>query len=121
MADITTQLICTSQELPDRGKGVRFVIPHSDGGKTKGFVIRYHGKVHAFQNACRHVPVELDMIEGEFFDASGTYLVCSMHGALYAPDSGFCVAGPCKGAHLRRLEAEEKDGQVFILDTPPAF
>lgn len=121
MADHTSQLICTSEELPEKGMGVRFVVPQAGGGQTKGFAIRYHGQVHAFQNACRHIPVELDLLEGQFFDMSGAYLVCSMHGALYAPDTGHCIAGPCKGARLLKLDVHEEGGKVFILDgTPPS-
>jgi nitrite reductase/ring-hydroxylating ferredoxin subunit len=114
MAADATQLICRSDELAEKGAGVRFVLAQQGGGTIKGFAIRYHGRVYAFQNACRHVPVELDLMEGHFFDASGAYLVCSMHGALYAPDSGLCVAGPCKGARLLPLDAVERDGEVWI-------
>ncbi|AXK40462.1 Rieske (2Fe-2S) protein [Crenobacter cavernae] len=114
MAAAATELICDSGALEDGGVGVRFVIDHASGEKTKGFAIRYQGRVHAFQNACRHVPVELDLIDGHFFDANREFLVCSMHGALYAPDTGLCVAGPCKGASLVHLAAEERDGQVYV-------
>jgi len=41
---------------------------------------------------------ELDWQPGEFFDIAGVYLVCSTHGAIFEPNSGLCVAGPCRGA-----------------------
>jgi nitrite reductase/ring-hydroxylating ferredoxin subunit len=121
MAADATQLICRSDELTEKGAGVRFELRRADGSVVKGFAIRYHGRVHAFRNACLHVPVELDLLEGQFFDISGAYLVCSMHGALYAPDSGLCVAGPCKGARLHPFDTEEKDGQVWIAEPAGGF
>jgi nitrite reductase/ring-hydroxylating ferredoxin subunit len=53
--------------------------------------------------------MELDWVEGQFFESSGLYLMCATHGAIYAPDSGRCVGGPCRGARLRALEVEERD------------
>jgi nitrite reductase/ring-hydroxylating ferredoxin subunit len=55
-------------------------------------------------------------MEGEFFDDSGLYLICSTHGATYEPHTGFCVGGPCKGKSLQRLEIEERDGNIFLKD-----
>ena len=53
--------------------------------------------------------------EGEFFDLSGLYLICSTHGATYLPESGRCVAGPCSGRGLVRLRVEETDGHVYLI------
>ena len=64
-------------------------------------------------------PMELDWQEGRFFDASGLYLMCATHGAVYAPDSGECVGGPCRGASLAKLRVEERDGQVYWLPEAP--
>ncbi len=92
--------ICASNAVAERGKGVRF--PVTAGGEARtGFVVRYHGQVHAYLNRCAHVPIELDWAEGEFFESSGIYLMCSTHGAIYSPDTGACVGGPCRGGRLR--------------------
>jgi nitrite reductase/ring-hydroxylating ferredoxin subunit len=58
--------------------------------------------------------VELDWTQGKFFDADGEYLICSTHGAIYAPDSGACKGGPCRGAKLVGLSAFEADGKVYF-------
>jgi nitrite reductase/ring-hydroxylating ferredoxin subunit len=79
-------------------------------------VIRYQGKIYAYLNRCAQIGVELDWMEGEFFDDSGVYLICSTHGAIYEPHTGFCVGGPCKGKSLQRLEIEERDGNIFLKD-----
>ena len=57
--------------------------------------------------------MELDWKPGKFFDAEGEYLICSTHGALYAPESGACRGGPVPRRGLARLEVEERDGKVY--------
>jgi nitrite reductase/ring-hydroxylating ferredoxin subunit len=114
MAAGTPVLICPSAALADSGRAVRFRCT-ADGEDKPAFVIRYGGRVYAYVNACRHIPVELDCNEGELFDLSGHYLICSMHGARYEADTGFCVYGPCAGSRLRRLPAQERDGMVYLI------
>jgi nitrite reductase/ring-hydroxylating ferredoxin subunit len=112
MAD-DQRLICDSGSLIEGGKGIRFDIEYL-GETVPAFAVRYRGKAYAYLNRCAHVPVELDWLEGEFFDYSGLYLVCSMHGASYAPQSGVCVAGPCKGARLIGIPLRERNGSLYL-------
>lgn len=107
------RVICAADDLADGGKGVRFEL---GGGSERvpGFAVRYRGKVYAYRNRCAHVGIELDWMDAQFFDASGLYLVCSTHGALYLPDTGECCGGPCRGARLTRIEVTERDDKVFI-------
>lgn len=113
MAD-NERLICNSDAIVNQGVGVRFAIPEL-GDRQTGFVVRYQDTPRAFVNRCAHVPIELDWNEGDFFDVSKTYLICSTHGAHYAPTSGYCVLGPCKGKRLMPLQVSERDGQIFLL------
>lgn len=113
------RLICASSALVDGGDGVRFEV--SEGVRVSpAFAVRYGGQVYAYLNRCAHVPVELDWMEGKFFDLSATMLICAVHGAHYDPRTGRCLMGPCKGARLRALAIEEVDGQVYLLDQPPS-
>lgn len=109
------RLICESAALEEGGKGVRFEVDWA-GERLPAFVVRYDGRVVAYLNQCAHIPVELDFNEGEFFDASGLYFVCSTHGALYAPESGACLGGPCGGRGLTRLAVREGDGKVYLIE-----
>jgi nitrite reductase/ring-hydroxylating ferredoxin subunit len=109
------RLICRSDQVAERAKGWRFAVSASDG-RLPAFVVRYRGKVHAYVNRCAHVGVELDWAEGEFFDYSGLYLVCSTHGAAYYPDSGRCAGGPCHGRGLVALSVIERDGAVYLVE-----
>jgi len=113
------RLICASEALPEGGRGVRFALA-AFGGEEKGFAVRHGGAVCAFVNRCPHLGTELDWQPGEFFEESGLYLVCSTHGAIFEPRTGFCVAGPCRGASLEPLQVRETNGQVVLVsDEPP--
>ena len=115
MAD-EPRLICASAALEERGTGVRFELHPAAAGAQTGFAIRAWGGVHAYVNRCPHLGTELDWQEGEFFDFARLYLVCSTHGAIFEPATGYCVAGPCRGASLERLEVRESDGRVVLCD-----
>lgn len=108
------RLICRSADLVDGGQGVRFTVSVG-GGEQPAFAIRFRGRVHAYLNRCAHVPVELDCQAGEFFDDSKLYLICAMHGALYAPDSGACLGGRCQGRGLIPVAVAERDDSVFLI------
>jgi nitrite reductase/ring-hydroxylating ferredoxin subunit len=109
------RLICASAALAEGGKGVRFALD-ATAGEEKGFAVRHAGKACAFVNSCPHLGTELDWQPGEFFEESGLYLVCSTHGAIFEPATGFCVAGPCRGASLEPLQVREQGGEVFLLN-----
>jgi nitrite reductase/ring-hydroxylating ferredoxin subunit len=111
-------VICAASALEDGGRGVRFAL--AEGGPERGFVVRHGGRIAAYVNECPHVGTELDWEPGEFFDFARIYLVCSTHGALFTPMEGHCIAGPCRGASLKRIAVREQDGQVLLMrnETP---
>lgn len=110
------RLICASADLAESGKGIRFTV-QVYGRETPAFAIRFRGRVYAYLNECAHVPAELDWQPGEFFDHSKLYLICSIHGALYAPESGQCLGGRCQGKGLKPLSVEEHDGAIYLQPT----
>jgi len=110
------RLICAASELVELGRGVRFELERS-GQSQPAFVVRFDGQLRAFLSQCGHIPVELDWQEGEFFDYTRLYLICSTHGALYHPASGHCVGGRCAGRGLIPVPVVERDGQVYVIET----
>jgi nitrite reductase/ring-hydroxylating ferredoxin subunit len=104
--------VCTTDDLVDGGKGLRFPVKLPYGAST-GFVVRFRGIVYAYLNRCAHVPIELDWQEGEFFDRSGLYLICATHGAVYEPENGRCAGGPCRGGKLRPITVVERQHAIF--------
>ncbi|MCC8394989.1 Rieske 2Fe-2S domain-containing protein [Paraburkholderia sp. MMS20-SJTR3] len=100
--------ICAAHELRDGGDGIRRDA-RLGGDDVVVFFVRYDGHPYGYLNRCAHVPMELDWAEGQFFESSGLYLMCATHGAIYAPETGKCVGGPCRGGKLRPLQVEERD------------
>ena len=113
MAD-AKRLICESAALLDGGKAVRFDLPHGHGS-VPYFTMRFDGKVFAYVNRCPHRGTELDWNPGEVFDETGLYLICATHGAMFDPQTGLCISGPCEGGRLQALPIEEHDGAVIIM------
>lgn len=105
--------LCSGSDLVDGGDGIRFEVERA-GETVPAFAIRHGGRVYAYLNRCAHIAMELDWNPGKFFDSDSEYLICSTHGALYAPDSGACRGGPCRGAGLSRLQVFEADGTIFL-------
>ena len=107
------RLICLSHEVEEGGKGVRFSI--TEGAREiPAFVIRFKGAVYAYRNQCSHVPAQLDWQPGEFFDVSKLYLICSIHGALYSPETGQCLGGRCHGVGLKTIPVDERAGKIYL-------
>jgi nitrite reductase/ring-hydroxylating ferredoxin subunit len=120
------QWLCDSHALPERGRAVVFDVLHFRE-PARAFALRFDGQVVAYLNRCLHVPVEMDWQPGELLDADREFIICSIHGATYAPQSGRCVGGPCGRGALTPLRVQEREGKVYwypSLDTqsapPPA-
>ena len=109
-ADDGLHPLCNSGDLLDGGRGVSFDVNYA-GQTCRAFAIRYQGRAHAYLNRCTHVAMELDWQPDRFFDDSAQWLLCATHGAVYAPDTGECRGGPCRGG-LFRIELVERDGVV---------
>jgi nitrite reductase/ring-hydroxylating ferredoxin subunit len=80
---------------------------------ARAFALRFDGRVVAYLNRCAHVPTEMDWKPGEFLDTDRRFIVCTMHGAVYEPTTGQCIAGPCAGQRLMAVDVVERAGQVY--------
>ncbi len=117
------QPLCSSNELEEKGRAVVFDVLHDQAPAT-AFALRFDGRVVAYLNRCAHVAAEMDWQPGEFLDAGREFILCSIHGAAYAPRDGRCLGGPCGRGRLTPLVVEENAGQVFwhpSAVTRPAF
>jgi len=85
-----------------------------DERPQEGFIVRFKGKLFAYDNTCRHLPISLDYGDNRFLDSKGETLVCQTHGAVYEPDTGLCTRGPCAGASLFPLKIIEEDGVLWF-------
>ena len=87
------------------------------GRAVSGFVVNHDGHFRAYVNCCPHVGTPLDLWPNDFFAEDGRTLICSTHGALYEPATGYCTAGPCAGDSLTRLPLR-RDGDTIIVTCP---
>ena len=106
--------------IENGGEGLVFnikLIDHPvDMPEIPAFAVRYQDQVRVFKNICGHIALNLDFKPGQFFDEAGEHLVCSTHGAHYAPETGKCLGGPCYGVGLEILDAIEEEGVLYITD-----
>ena len=108
------QLIGSTEGIEEGGKGLRFDVQAVDGEVIPAFVVHYDYQYFAYLNKCGHIAVQLDYMPGDFFSDDGQTLICSTHGAEYAPDTGACLGGPCFGVGLEPLLIKEQDGNLFL-------
>lgn len=82
--------------------------------RVDGFLLNYEGRFHAYVNRCRHMTTPLDFVRNQFFTEDGRHVMCMTHGAVYEPESGLCIDGPCKGLSLYRLPVVIEAGEVLV-------
>jgi nitrite reductase/ring-hydroxylating ferredoxin subunit len=100
--------ICTLEDLPDPGSRGFEV----DG--IEGFVVRHGDALHAYVDRCPHTGVPLAWSPNSYLDADDGLVQCAMHGALFLPDTGECVHGPCVGGFLTPLPLLLDAGRVLL-------
>lgn len=105
-------VLCRLDEIAEPGaKGFEF---GSGTERFDMFVIRFGGDVHAYVNDCPHAHSPLDWLPDRFFDRELRHLLCATHGALFRPDDGVCVRGPCEGKSLDPVPVAIEDGVIVI-------
>ena len=110
--DVKRQRLIAAKDLADC-QTVKFEFTR-EGISRDGFLARYQGKLVAYENVCRHLPLSLDYGDNRFFAKDGRHFVCQNHGAIFQPLTGLCVRGPCQGASLKPLAIEVVSGEVWL-------
>jgi nitrite reductase/ring-hydroxylating ferredoxin subunit len=89
--------------------------PRGTGTDTV-FVLRWRGRLHAWRNACPHVDgAPMAWRRHAYLNAARTHVACHAHGALFEPDTGLCVQGPCIGQRLTALPVQvDAQGRVCV-------
>jgi nitrite reductase/ring-hydroxylating ferredoxin subunit len=106
--------VCASAALAE-GRHLKLEL-RFESRREECLLVRFHGQCYAYLNRCVHMPRPLDCEQDLVFDKSGKYLRCSMHGIVYAPQTGASVSALCEGQKLRAVGAYEQDGEVGIAD-----
>jgi nitrite reductase/ring-hydroxylating ferredoxin subunit len=129
---ISLQLEAKSLQLP-KAEGLRYLCeqatllegcargfdPHGDG-RDSVLVLRWQGELRAWLNSCPHLEVPMQYRKDRFMSADRQHIVCFAHGALFMPDSGLCVLGPCLGQSLRPQHVfVDEQGGVWLAARQP--
>ena len=108
--------LCRQDEIVDGS--ARGFDPHAQGRDTL-LVVRWRGVVRAWLNRCPHMDVAMQYRKDRFMSGDGQHIVCFAHGALFRPDDGLCVLGPCVGQTLHQQPIViDEGGAVWLMDTP---
>ena len=84
-------------------------------GEPESLLLHRDGDdVRAWLNVCPHAGRRLDWSPGKFLRSKDGGLVCAVHGATFELGAGECVAGPCRGDHLRAVPVVVRDGAVWL-------
>jgi len=111
---VTKIKIARAEDVAE-GKTVKFSLPRAGARPIDGFLARFQGRLVAYENRCRHLPVSLDFHDGRFFSQDGQHFVCQNHNATYEPLTGLCIMGPCEGQSLKALKIEVVEGDVWLV------
>ena len=104
--------VCALADIEDPGsKG--FVIEQGDW-PMHGFVVRKDNKVFGFLNVCPHAGRMLNWGPDRFLTQDRSLIMCSAHGANFEIETGLCVAGPCLGDALSKINTRVEDGRVVV-------
>ena len=112
-------LLCRLADLQATGSR-GFAVGEGDW-PLRGFVVRLpDGTVRAWVNRCPHARHPLDLLPDRFMTPEGDLIRCSSHGALFLPESGLCVAGPCVGKSLQALSVALVGDEIRLVAEAPA-
>jgi nitrite reductase/ring-hydroxylating ferredoxin subunit len=104
--------ICDLNQLTDPGSR-GFTLPR-DGDEIEGFVVYKNGFVSAFINSCPHTGAPLNWGPHQFLDWDGKFIQCSLHGAIFRADDGYCVRGPCVGQSLKSIPVLLEEDAIWL-------
>lgn len=119
MHSSVTRIRIAEAELPDEGQTLTLTLTIM-GRDERAFLLRYRGGLYAYFNRCPHWNVDLDMGDERFFAQDIERIYCKNHGAIFDPENGLCLAGPCAGLPLTALRVTREDGFTWVEWEPTA-
>ncbi len=104
--------ICNLNQLEDPGSRGFFL--WLGDVEVEGFLVHKGGIVSAFLNRCPHTGAPLNWSPHQFLDLDGEFIQCSLHGAIFRTEDGFCVRGPCVGESLESIPVGLEEGVIWV-------
>ena len=103
--DIQAQVALRAQDAAERTHALEQLQAGADRGARLVNQLLTMARLDP-ENGLHKQPVLLDRLTEE---------ICATHGAMYSPDSGYCVQGPCRGGRLEAVPVVEGDRIVGIV------
>lgn len=69
-------------------------------GRFHGFAVRRGDQAYGYVDRCPHAGLPLAQALDQYLTADRSHIACSWHGAMFEPETGKCVGGPCVGQKL---------------------
>ena len=113
--------ICRLSDIPSRrAVGFHLVRLTPEGARAPWpiVVVRWGGRVFAYENHCPHGGGKLDWERSQFLDASGERLMCGKHGSTFDLATGEGLEGRCRDQSLTPIAVAVLDGDICILGQP---
>ncbi|QOC22161.1 Rieske 2Fe-2S domain-containing protein [Wenzhouxiangella sp. AB-CW3] len=104
--------LCQSDELSD-GRFREFTV-ETDDETVYLVATRHQGQPRAWYNVCPHQGRALNFAPDRFLTDDHGHLVCCAHGAVFEPDRGRCISGPCENAELKAVTLAEDNGRITV-------
>ncbi|MFP2908828.1 Rieske (2Fe-2S) protein [Pyxidicoccus sp. 3LFB2] len=95
--------------------GARNLVLQIGDAYFHGFLVRRGDAVHGYVDRCPHAGLPLAQKLDDYLTPDKQLIVCSWHGALFQPEDGRCVGGPCAGARLTSWPVKVENG--FVVTT----
>jgi len=104
-----TAWLCALDDIADPGaKG----FAPDDGAPF--FIVRQGDQVFGYINSCPHYGSTLEWKDDTFLSYEKDLIQCSLHGALFRINDGYCVSGPCARAGLKPIAVRVEAGRVIL-------
>ena len=108
----TKLFICDIDKLSEsssRGFSIQL-----DSETIEGFVVQKDGLFYAYRNSCPHTGAPLDWVEHQFLDLDSALIQCAVHDARFIIEDGLCIAGPCVGESLQKLDITQQGSALYL-------
>jgi len=69
-------------------------------------LVKRKGKVSAWMNDCPHAGMRLSLPDGRVMVHKDGFIVCPIHGASFATETGVCAGGPAADETLVSVEVD---------------
>lgn len=92
--------------------GARNLVLQIGDAYFHGFLVRTGDEVRGYVDRCPHAGLPLAQKLDGYLTPDKQHIVCSWHGAMFRPEDGLCVGGPCSGGRLTPWPVKVERGIV---------